>query len=257
MTIDKLKASCGKRYESRCVDYEGTISPSSALYTESYVTLHDVAEDLYTRTDSLLTSISGLATLNSPTFTGTIGGLTKTTVGLNLVDNTTDLSKPISTLTQLALDTKVDKIENYSLVSDSEISRLALVQNYIHPTYAPIDFTTTNLQVIDRITVNSIGAITSLTWKNFDAASYTHPLSHPASMVIETTTKRFVTDAQIALWNTIGSGSGGGLSTADVQAIVEAYGYVTLAEIPGIGTGDLNIIGDITATGDITAYATP
>ena len=42
----------------------------------------------------------------SPTFTGTVNGITKSMVGLGNVDNTTDASKPISSLTQTALDAK-------------------------------------------------------------------------------------------------------------------------------------------------------
>lgn len=50
---------------------------------------------------------STYAPITSPTFTGTVGGITKTMVGLGNVDNTTDLLKPISTATQTALDTKL------------------------------------------------------------------------------------------------------------------------------------------------------
>ena len=42
----------------------------------------------------------------SPSFTGTVSGITKTMVGLANVDNTSDTSKPISSLTQTALDAK-------------------------------------------------------------------------------------------------------------------------------------------------------
>jgi hypothetical protein len=41
-----------------------------------------------------------------PTFMGTVNGITKTMVGLSNVDNTSDLNKPISVATQIALDTK-------------------------------------------------------------------------------------------------------------------------------------------------------
>ena len=51
-------------------------------------------------------SISGFATLANPTFTGTVAGITKTMVGLDNVDNTTDLGKPISNAVQTALDLK-------------------------------------------------------------------------------------------------------------------------------------------------------
>ncbi len=50
---------------------------------------------------------STYAPIASPTFTGTVGGITKTMVGLENVDNTTDLLKPISTATQTALDAKL------------------------------------------------------------------------------------------------------------------------------------------------------
>jgi hypothetical protein len=46
------------------------------------------------------------ANIASPTFTGTVGGITKAMVGLANVDNTTDALKPISTSTQDALDLK-------------------------------------------------------------------------------------------------------------------------------------------------------
>lgn len=49
------------------------------------------------------------APINSPTFTGTVAGITKTMVGLGNVDNTSDLNKPVSTATQTALDLKADK----------------------------------------------------------------------------------------------------------------------------------------------------
>lgn len=47
-------------------------------------------------------------TLASPTFTGTVSGITKTMVGLGNVDNTSDASKPVSTATQTALNLKAD-----------------------------------------------------------------------------------------------------------------------------------------------------
>ena len=48
------------------------------------------------------------ANIESPTFTGTVSGITKAMVGLANVDNTSDLDKPISTATQTALDLKAN-----------------------------------------------------------------------------------------------------------------------------------------------------
>lgn len=50
------------------------------------------------------TALNLKANLNSPTFTGTVKGITKSMVGLGNVDNTSDVNKPISTSTQNALD---------------------------------------------------------------------------------------------------------------------------------------------------------
>ena len=54
---------------------------------------------------------STIARIASPTFTGTVGGITKAMVGLGNVDNTTDLLKPISTAAQTALDLKAPKAD--------------------------------------------------------------------------------------------------------------------------------------------------
>ena len=64
------------------------------------------ALDLKATTTNVDVSLNLKANLASPTFTGTVGGITKSMVGLGSVDNTSDLGKPISTATQSALDLK-------------------------------------------------------------------------------------------------------------------------------------------------------
>jgi hypothetical protein len=54
------------------------------------------------------TSLGTKAPIESPTFTGTVGGITKSMVGLGNVDDTTDANKPVSTATQTALDLKLN-----------------------------------------------------------------------------------------------------------------------------------------------------
>jgi hypothetical protein len=53
-------------------------------------------------------SIATKAPIESPTFTGTVSGVTKTHVGLGNVDNTSDADKPVSTATQTALNGKAN-----------------------------------------------------------------------------------------------------------------------------------------------------
>lgn len=72
----------------------------------------------------------------SPTFTGTVLGITKTMVGLSNVDNTSDVNKPISTATQTALDLKEDK-SNKSInittdgTSDAKYPSVKAVKTYV------------------------------------------------------------------------------------------------------------------------------
>lgn len=52
--------------------------------------------------------LSAKAPLASPTFTGTVSGITATMVGLGSVNNTADTAKPVSTAQQTALDLKAN-----------------------------------------------------------------------------------------------------------------------------------------------------
>jgi len=52
------------------------------------------------------TASTTYAPIASPTFTGTVSGITKAMISLENVDNTSDANKPVSTATQTALDLK-------------------------------------------------------------------------------------------------------------------------------------------------------
>jgi hypothetical protein len=57
---------------------------------------------------TITTALGTKAPIDSPTFTGTVSGITKTHVGLGNVENTTDAGKPVSTAQQTALDLKAN-----------------------------------------------------------------------------------------------------------------------------------------------------
>lgn len=69
------------------------------------------------------------AFLESPTFTGTVGGITQGMVGLGNVDNTSDINKPISTATQTALNTKWGIVGNAG--TNSTTSFLGTTDNVV------------------------------------------------------------------------------------------------------------------------------
>jgi hypothetical protein len=57
-------------------------------------------------TSGIQSQINLKAPIESPTFTGTVAGISKSMVGLGSVDNTSDLDKPVSSAQQTALDLK-------------------------------------------------------------------------------------------------------------------------------------------------------
>jgi hypothetical protein len=81
---------------------DGDISSSAAI---SQSKISGLSTSLSAKLDSS-TAASTYAPIASPTFTGTVAGITKSMVGLGNVDNTSDANKPVSTATQTALDAK-------------------------------------------------------------------------------------------------------------------------------------------------------
>lgn len=229
--MSDLKLTCGTRTEARCVDYEGTISSDSPLFGETHITIHDIAIDLYSITDANIENFDLFAPIESPTFTGTVGGITKAMISLTSVDDTADVDKPISTAQAVEFATKLDIQAGYSLVEDDEITRLSTLVNYTPATYTPINITTTGNQVIESMVVNGFGAVTSIKLRTINAVSYEHPATHPPTIIAEDSTNRFVTDAQISLWT-----SGASMDESAVRIIVESYGYITNAALAAYTT---------------------
>jgi Major tropism determinant N-terminal domain len=79
-------------------------------HTGSNVNVHGIANTALLLTTTDLANIDANLALKAPTanatFTGTTSGITKAMVGLGNVDNTSDVSKPISNATQNALNLK-------------------------------------------------------------------------------------------------------------------------------------------------------
>jgi len=77
------------------------------IYSNPSLIWGGITGTLSNQTD-LQTALNAKAPLASPTFTGTVSGITKSMVGLSNVDNTSDVNKPISSATQTALNLKYD-----------------------------------------------------------------------------------------------------------------------------------------------------
>jgi hypothetical protein len=83
-----------------------TLSLNQSLLTIAQSQVTGLVSDLAAKANS--SDLTAKANLNSPTFTGTVAGITATMVGLGNVDNTSDANKPVSTATQTALNLKAN-----------------------------------------------------------------------------------------------------------------------------------------------------
>ena len=97
--------------------------------------------------------------------------LVKADVGLGNVDNTSDLAKPLSTAAQTALAGKSDTGHTHAEATTSAAGFMSAA---------------------DKTKLDGVEA---------GANNYTHPASHPASIIAQDASNRFVTDAEKTEWN--------------------------------------------------------
>jgi hypothetical protein len=100
LTLATVNANIGT-FNNVAVNGKGLVTSASNV---TYATGGGTATGANTGDQDL----SGKANIASPTFTGTVSGITKSMVGLSNVDNTSDVNKPVSTATQSALNSKAN-----------------------------------------------------------------------------------------------------------------------------------------------------
>ena len=102
-SVDEL----GRKADSTNAVFTGTIVLNGlAVFNGTAVFGSSIAGIDISNVSGLQASLDTKAPLASPTFTGTVSGITKAMVGLGNVDNTADANKPVSSATQYALDLK-------------------------------------------------------------------------------------------------------------------------------------------------------
>lgn len=88
--------------------------------------------------------------------------VTKAQIGLGDVDNTSDMEKPISTLTQTALDAKVDKVDGKQLSTNdfTDVEKTQIETNKTDiETLKTSSHTHENKEVIDKFSTNAEGKL--------------------------------------------------------------------------------------------------
>lgn len=138
--------------------------------------------------------------------------VTKAQVGLGNVDNTSDLSKPISTATQNALDLKVDKVSGSALLAntDKQTYDAAAAKAHEHTNKAILDLITkdsflsaaqvTKLNGIEEGAQKNVKADWSITDSDSDAYIKNKPFTEVTQEITSTSTSTQVPSAQ-AVYN--------------------------------------------------------
>ncbi len=152
------------------------------------------ADGIYRNISQLIDTLQDLvplkANIASPTFTGTVAGVTKSMVGLANADNTADASKPISTAAQTALNNKstvyfgIDAGASDSYVAPSSNAPgayftgmvLIIKANTVNTGAASINFASLGVKtIVKRVnTVLANGDIPSLSlaWLVYDGTNF-------------------------------------------------------------------------------------
>ena len=105
-------------------DLKDEILGGAGAAYDTLIELSVLLQNADTGISALTTSIAAKAPIASPTFTGTVSGITKAMVGLGSVDNTADTAKPVSTAQQTALDLKQDAAD----IGDTDTDLVAIFQ---------------------------------------------------------------------------------------------------------------------------------
>ena len=204
------------------------------------------------------------------TFTGTTSGITKSMVGLNNVDNTSDANKPVSTATQTALNLKQDTLTLTTNFTSGAATLTGATLNI--PQYSGGGGSTswgaitgtlssqTDLQTALDSKVDENAAITGATKTKitYDTKGLvTSGADATTADIADSTNKRYVTDANLTvIGNTSGTNTGdnatnsqySGLATSKQDTLVSGTNIKTINSTTLLGSGDITT-GTVTSVG--------
>ena len=186
----------------------------------------DANKPISTATQTALDLKSPLA---SPTFTGTVSGITKAMVSLGNVDNTTDANKPVSTATQTALDLKAP------LASPTFTGTVS----GITATMVGLGNVTNNTAVANLSGTNTGDQILPTTLPASDVYAWAKEATKPTYTYTEV-------GAQVAGTYATGTGSASGVNTGDQTSVTGNAGSAT--SISGGSIGALPYQSDVNTT---------
>jgi hypothetical protein len=136
----------GSKAVAPTLDNDGNALATGAMYWNSAGSkMYVYNGSLWEQTVVAAGDLALKAPINNPTFTGTVGGITKAMVGLGNVDNTTDALKPVSADQAAAIDLLKNvpanaKSSSYTLILTDRGKSIDTTANVLIPTNASVAF---------------------------------------------------------------------------------------------------------------------
>ena len=190
--------------------------------------------------NGLTTSVNGISQIN-----GAIN-LTKSEIGLGNVNNTADIDKPISSATQEALNLKVDKVDGKSLLSDTEITRLAAITGTNTGDQDISAMTHTN-----RVALDAVSGVNSGDQDLSGYATTSTVTTGLALKVDKVDGKSLLSDTEITRLAAI---TGTNTGDQDISAMTHTN-RVALDAVSGVNSGDQDLSGYATTSTVTTGLA--
>jgi hypothetical protein len=281
--IAGLDTALGLKAPLASPTFTGTVTLPAGTVTSGMIADGAILDSDISGAAAIATSkISGLDTAldlkaprASPTFTGTVSGITKSMVGLGSVDNTTDAEKPVSTAAQSALDLKAplasptftgtvsgitkamvgltnanDTSDLAKPISTATQAALDLKAPLNSPTFTGTVVlpSTTSIGLVDLSELGYVNGVTSSIQTQIDSKA---PLASPTFTGTVTLPSGTVTSGMIA---------DGAVATADVADLAISTGKiadaaVTTAKIADDSITSAKIVSGTIVNSDINASA--
>ena len=186
----------------------------------------------------------------------------RTAIGLGSVDNTSDAGKPVSTAQQTALNLKAN-LASPALTgtptaptasagtNTTQVATTAYVNAEIAADAAPLSHVGTGGTEHANASTSVAGFLSAADKTKLDgvadgANAYSHPANHPASIITQDSSNRFVTDAEKTAWSAKQD------SDEDLTAIAALAGTAGLLKKTSANTWSLDTTAYTTNVGDVT-----
>ena len=197
------------------------------------------------------TEIDTKADLASPTFTGTVSGISSTMVGLGNVDNTSDANKPVSTAAQTALDLKANLASpTFTGTVSGVTSTMVGLGNVDNTSDANKPISTATQTALDaKSSIAQLNASSSALTSAYTAADTTLSSSLAASISSITSDFTLSDGSSTDVFTTGETLTFAGTANEIETAVTNNQVQVGIVENPTL-TGNVTITGDLNVTGD-------